>query len=467
MNAIVLGAGLCGLAAGMMLARDGHDVTVLERDAAPVPESPEAAWERWGRDGVAQFRQAHLLQARGRQVLDDELPDVRRALEAAGGLRLDAVDRMPETVADRAPWPGDERLMTLTARRTTIEQVLGRAAEAQDGLEVRRGVSVKSVETRRIGGRVHVAGVRDDTGRAHAADLVVDAGGRRSALPAMLADAGAGHVHEESADSGFLYYTRFFRSRDGRLPSLRGQFLIHYACFSVITIPSDAGTWSITVYASSRDRVLKGLRDPSRWTALVAACPLQAHWLDGVPITGILPMGGAIDRYRRFAGHGAGPVAGVASVGDAWACTNPSLGRGMALGLSHATMLRRVVSEHGDDRVGFADAWDEATERELTPWYRATVSTDRARLAEIDANRAGKAPAPPTDDAGRVRVALPAAMARDAEIFRAGSEMINCLTLPRDVLRRPGLAERILDVAGDDLAPPPGPSREQVLALMR
>ena len=63
MNAIVLGAGLCGLAAGMMLARDGHDVTVLERDAAPVPESPEAAWERWGRDGVAQFRQAHLLQA--------------------------------------------------------------------------------------------------------------------------------------------------------------------------------------------------------------------------------------------------------------------------------------------------------------------------------------------------------------------------------------------------------------------
>jgi hypothetical protein len=58
-------------------------------------------------------------------------------------------------------------------------------------------------------------------------------------------------------------------------------------------------------------------------------------------------------------------------------------------------------------------------------------------------------------------------MARDAEIFRAGSEMINCLTLPRDVLRRPGLAERILDVAGDEIAPPPGPSRAQVLALMR
>jgi 2-polyprenyl-6-methoxyphenol hydroxylase-like FAD-dependent oxidoreductase len=76
---IVLGAGPCGLAAGMMLARDGHRVTVLERDPAPVPDGAEAAWERWGRDGVAQFRQAHFLQARGRIVLDEELPDVRRA----------------------------------------------------------------------------------------------------------------------------------------------------------------------------------------------------------------------------------------------------------------------------------------------------------------------------------------------------------------------------------------------------
>ena len=77
-NTIVLGAGPIGLAAGMMLARDGHSVTILERDPAPVPDSPEAAWEQWDRDGVAQFRQAHFIQARGRHVLDAELPDVQR-----------------------------------------------------------------------------------------------------------------------------------------------------------------------------------------------------------------------------------------------------------------------------------------------------------------------------------------------------------------------------------------------------
>jgi phytoene dehydrogenase-like protein len=32
---LVLGGGVCGLTAGMLLSRDGHEVTVLERDSAP------------------------------------------------------------------------------------------------------------------------------------------------------------------------------------------------------------------------------------------------------------------------------------------------------------------------------------------------------------------------------------------------------------------------------------------------
>ena len=140
MRTIVLGGGICGLATALMLARDGHDVTVLERDGDPVPDSAEAAWERWQRHGVVQFRQAHYLQSRGRQVLDDELPDVTRALEAAGALRLDPISRMPPGIADRARRPGDERFVTFTGRRTTLERAVARIAEAE--LDVRRGVTV-------------------------------------------------------------------------------------------------------------------------------------------------------------------------------------------------------------------------------------------------------------------------------------------------------------------------------------
>jgi hypothetical protein len=113
-------------------------------------------------------------------------------------------------------------------------------------------------------------------------------------------------------------------------------------------------------------------------------------------------------------------------------------------------------------------SWDEATERELTPWYRATVALDRARLAEIDAIRTGAdVPAIPADDVvARVRAALPLAMSRDADVFRAGLELSNCLALPQEVFARPGLAQRVLELAGDGGAPPPGPSREQVLRIV-
>ena len=80
---IVLGGGICGLAAGLMLARDGHDVTLLERDASPAPDSPRAAWG-WERGGVPHFQQPHGLQPLARHVLDDELPDVGEAMIAAG-----------------------------------------------------------------------------------------------------------------------------------------------------------------------------------------------------------------------------------------------------------------------------------------------------------------------------------------------------------------------------------------------
>ena len=153
---IVLGAGVCGLALALMLARDGHDVTVLERDPAPAPHDPEAAWERWDRDGVVQFRQAHLVQARARQVLEDELPDVLEALR--GGRRAAArparaACRPRSRIARRAGRRAARDAGRGAARRSS--RCIARAAE--DEVVVRRGVAVTGLETAR----------RPRHGRAH------------------------------------------------------------------------------------------------------------------------------------------------------------------------------------------------------------------------------------------------------------------------------------------------------------
>jgi 2-polyprenyl-6-methoxyphenol hydroxylase-like FAD-dependent oxidoreductase len=453
---VVLGAGVCGLAAGLMLRRDGHTVTVLERDPAPVPDSDVDAWERWERAGVTQFRQAHLLQPLGRIVLDEELPDVRDALLAAGAARFDPLRLMPPWILDRRPRPGDERFATITARRPVIEHALARVA--QEEIDVRRGVEVERLVTN---GVPRIAGVRTKGGEELAADLVVDAMGRRSRLPAWLADAGAGGVHEESEEFGFLYYTRFFR---GELPLMLGPLLMAIGTVSLLTLPGDGDTWSVTVLGASGDQALKRLRKAEAWTAVVRACPLQAHWLDGEPITDVIGMGGIVDRYRRPAAGGRPGAAGVALLADACACTNPSLGRGMALGLRHAQLLRDTLRE--EDAGRFAEAWDAATEAEITPWYRNTVQQDRQRLREIDALRHGLERPPPADRQAAVRAALTPAAMCDPDVLRALLAERCCLG-PATALDEPELAERVLELARDaEPAALAGPDRNRLLTLL-
>jgi 2-polyprenyl-6-methoxyphenol hydroxylase-like FAD-dependent oxidoreductase len=452
----------------MLLRRDGHEVTVLERDLEPAPRSVEEAWEGWSREGVAQFRQPHLLVSRGRIVLEEGLPDVAGALAAAGAAPFDVLGLMPPSVTDRTSRDGDERFRTITARRPVLEQVLRRAAEAEPGMNIRPGVGVRGLVVSVYDGTPHVSGVRTESGEEVRADLVVDAMGRRSQLPRWLEAAGARPVHEEAEDSGFIYYTRHFRARNGRLPEFRAPTTTAVGTFSLLTLPADHHTWSVTVYISAGDQPLKRLRDTELWMTLVAACPLHAHWLDGEPITDVQAMGGVLDRYRQFCLDGEPVATGIAPIGDAWACSNPSLGRGMSLGLWHVSYLPEVIREHLDNPRRFAQAWHAATDAELTPWYRETVEEDRARMAEIEALRNGLVPAPPSSPSTALLPALRLALRSDPDAFRAFAASRFCLTRLSESFANRDFVERILRVARDSEPPPlPGPDRAQLLTLLQ
>ena len=207
---------MCGMAAAMMLADDGHEVTVLERDAAPPPPDPDSAFD-WDRRSVAQFGLAHFLLARGTNILKNQLPAAYRLLSDNGGFHLNLVEFLLSLQPDAASEPDDERFGLLTGRRSTLEWALATAAETHPGVTLRRGQPIAglSTGTSLIDGVPHVTGVRLQSGEGVHGEIVIDATGRRSPTPEWLAEIGAVDPFEEAEDSGFAYYGRYFRSDDG------------------------------------------------------------------------------------------------------------------------------------------------------------------------------------------------------------------------------------------------------------
>ena len=88
---VVLGAGIAGLASSLLLAQDGHRVTLLESDPV-LPSGPEDAFS-WERRGITHFLQPHAFIPRGRKELIEHFGDVYERLLRSGAwdcdLRLD------------------------------------------------------------------------------------------------------------------------------------------------------------------------------------------------------------------------------------------------------------------------------------------------------------------------------------------------------------------------------------------
>jgi 2-polyprenyl-6-methoxyphenol hydroxylase-like FAD-dependent oxidoreductase len=467
---VVVGGGFCGLGTSLLLARDGHDITVLERDDRTVPESARAAWDSWTRKGVAQFHQPHNFMPGLRALLEAELPDVQESLRAAGAAKFDLVAALPPFWTDKAPRPIDDKLWTLTARRPTGEWVLRDAAAREPRLTLRSGVDVESLVAGEsaLDGVPHVAGVTTRGGETLRADLVVDATGRGSKSSKWLAALGAATPYEEAEDCGFTYYTRFFR---GTMPVPRSGALTPFGTVSLLTLPGDNDTWSVTFYAASDDKALRRLREPDAWSKVARAFPMHAHWLDGEPITEIVSMSGIVDRYRRFVVDGRPVATGFVAVADACACTNPSAGRGLTVGFKHGVQLRDALRETGGDPLALAERFDELTEARIAPWVHAQISWDRTRFATMRALADGREPPPPRDELASGIGALLACMAADPDLFRAGLEYIGTLTPVQEILRRPQVQTKMAQAAQAVRAsgpppPLPGPNREQLLALL-
>ena len=466
---VIIGAGVVGLGTALLLCGDGHEVTVLERDAEAPPAGTDEIWGSWQRSGVNQFRLPHFFLARYRGLLDAELPEVKSALAAAGAVRLNPVLDAPEELRGPAQ-EQDGAFECISGRRCVVEAAVASVADRAPRLKISRGTVVAGLITgpSARGDVPHVAGVRLGTGEEIAADLVLDMTGRRSPLPRWLAAIGARPPLDELDDSGFVYYGRHFRSADGSIPPALGGLLTHLGTISSLTLPADNGTWSVTLVTSAKDKALRLLHDPAIWERTVRSLPLVAHWLDGQPIEDrVTSMARIEDRHRNLMIDGAPVATGVVAVGDAWACSNPTVGRGVSIGMLQAVLLRDTISGTGlDDPWEFACSFHQATAEQVEPWYRETVAGDRHRLAEIDALIDG-GEYRPGDPRWEIGQALGNAAFKDPECLRGFVSIAMLLSRAADVAARPGMPEKIMALGGGWRDEPVlAPGRPELLSIV-
>lgn len=463
---IVIGAGFSGSCAALMLAADGHEVVVVDRDAGPVPAGPDEAWE-WDRRSIRQYRMAHGLLPLGHQRMVEHFPQLVDRLREQGGLEINLAHSLVDLVPGSGHRADDDRFVTVTARRPTFDWIWAAALADEPEISVCRGAPVGGLlrGSDVVPGVAHVAGVRFADGTELRADLVVDASGRGSPIVDLLAGIGARRPLEDERDSGFAYTGRYYRSRTGELPEMRAPLITPMGSISLLTLPADRGTWAVTVYTRSDERALRAIRQPEVFDRVLQACPLHRHWIDGVPIRPIASMSGVSNRIRRFVVDGVPVATGLAAIGDAQMCTDPSLGRGMTMALLHSELLRDVVRNHEDDPADLAVAFDEATQRILGPWYEATVTNGQLRLAEMGAAARGERFEP--EGPAAVAYALARAKAVDEDAARWFAELLSCLTTPDELFSRPGVLARVIEIGTrPDLPQVPGPDRRQLLDLV-
>jgi len=464
-SVLVIGGGVGGLFTGLAFARRGHPVTILERDDVRHSDDAEDAFAA-ERRGAPQVHQTHGFLARIVVEMRTHFPDVLEALEAVGCTTL------PMTANLGEPRLGDEDLAVLIVRRTTLEWVLRNAVSREPNVTLRNGVGVRGlIAQRECGGSVPVVtGAELEDGSSVEADIVVAATGRRGRVPDWLAEVGA-EVPEKVVESGLMYLSRWYRlppDFDLELdPKLGGDLrFVKY-----LAVPGDGNTLSITLAIRPDDAELRAaLSTAEGFESACRALPgpdqfFRAGPLE--PIGGVRPMGGLLNRLRRFVDADGGPlVLGFHAVGDAHTCTNPLYGRGCSLALVQAVLLADATTAHPFDADGRARWYEAACAREVEPWFDVSVQMDRAGADPAGSGAFGGQPS----DEAKGLAAVFAAAATDPVIGRGIARFMNLLATPTDLMGDAEFLARVAAVMSDpDSVPIPpreGPSRRELLAAL-
>jgi 2-polyprenyl-6-methoxyphenol hydroxylase-like FAD-dependent oxidoreductase len=367
-TAVVIGAGMGGLAAAQALSRRYARVTVLDRDALPVDGE--------SRRGVPQGAHGHILLISGLRALAELFPGIEEELLDRGASRIDLGSGLCNFRFGRRRARVATGHHFTSVSRPRLESVIRGRVTTDPAVTIRDGVAVTAL----TGTADAVTGVVLDTGETIAADLVVDCSGRGNRSDRWLADLGLPAPPQLEVKVGVAYSTRLYRRRPGQLEGWQAALVLPDPPREKrigIVLPIEDDRWLVVVGGWHVDPVpgdvagfeayAKSLPDPIVAQLIAEAEPL------GDPVAIRFPS----SRRRLFEELDRHP-AGYLTVGDAVCSFNPIYGQGMAVAAMAAVALGETLDRHGSVTAAAArDYYRTAAGLIAVPW-RFAVGNDFA-----------------------------------------------------------------------------------------
>jgi 2-polyprenyl-6-methoxyphenol hydroxylase-like FAD-dependent oxidoreductase len=437
-QAVVIGAGMGGLAAAKAVAPHFEKVIVFERDALPDAPAP--------RPGTPQARHTHGLLAGGCRALERLFPSIELDLLEAGAVRMRMRRDTRFEVPGFDPLPQrDLGFDQFGLSRPALERVVRRRVEREANIEFRPRTRV--TELIASSDNRSVAGVRFEDTRGtpgtFAVDLVVDASGRASPTLRLLEAIGPAKPAAIEIGMNQAYATAVFEKPEDaptdwlfavHLPTLPDSSRLG------IIVPIEGGRWSVSLCANHGEIMpedldgfmafSKSLRTATIYNAIRGAKPVGDIARYGMACS-VLRAFDKLDRFPR----------GLVPLGDSVCRFTPAYGQGMSVAAQEAHALANLF----ESRRARADALDglaEAFLAEIQPLLEAPWAVAMADL--VYPQTRGERP-PGFEEKLQYARALTRLAAEDYETDRIASE-VRSLLKPQSALHEPELAGRVMSM---------------------
>ena len=369
-QAVVVGAGIGGLAAARALADSFERVVVVERDTLP-PDPVQRA-------GTPQAKHAHVLLAGGQRALSDAFPGFEDDLVRSGAvpLKVDLDTRRERPGYD--PFPRrDFGWLVYSMSRPLIEFVLRTRVQQLANVTLRDRCRAVAAEVAPDG--TTIAAVRcataDGQGETIPADILVDStGSGRLTLDVLRRLGGVPEQTAIEVDVG--YATAVFAVPDAA-PDWKSVMTfpdVRTSTRGALLLPLEGNRWMVTAIGRFGDKppgdrlgflaFAAELRTPTIFDAIE-----RAEWVGGVQRFAFpASVRRHFERLESF-------PRGLLPFGDAICCFNPVYGQGMSVAAQEACRLRELLAARAGDSdplAGLGPAFfNEAQVLIETPWTMA------------------------------------------------------------------------------------------------